>query len=70
MRPHEEQSSPFCQEVQDEVHAMFRCQFAPVTELRQLFSVLFENVPQNSDDLHKFIDPTNALLWRPSFLSC
>ena len=52
MCPHEEQSSLFHQEVQDEVHAVFRCQFSPVTELRPLSSMLFENVPQNSDDLH------------------
>ena len=52
MCPLEEESSPFCQEVQDEIHGVFRCQFAPVIELRQLFAGLFESVFQHSDDLH------------------
>ena len=47
--------------MQDEVHAVFRCQFAPVIELRQLFAGLFESVPQHSDDLHSFINQSNAL---------
>jgi hypothetical protein len=42
--------SPFYQEVQDEVHAVFCCQFAPVADLRQLFAGLFESMPQNFDD--------------------
>ena len=60
--------SPFYQEVQDEVHAMYLCQFAPAIELRQLFAGLFESVPQHSDDLHDI----SPMLWsrHPLFLNC
>ena len=61
MCPLEEESSPFCQEAQDEVHAVFRCQFVPVIELRQLFAGLLASVPQHSDDLRTFINQSNAL---------
>jgi hypothetical protein len=68
MRPLEEASSRLCQEVLDEVYAMFRCQFAPVIELRQLFAGLFESVSQHSD-LLKIISPM-LWLWHPLFLNC
>ena len=61
MCPLEEGNSPFCQEVQDEVHAVFHCEFAPIIELRQLFAGLFENVPQHSNDLRTFTNQSNAL---------
>ena len=61
MCPLEEENSPFCQKVQDEIHAVFRCEFAPVIELRQLFAGLFAGVPQHSDDLRIFINQSNAL---------
>ena len=46
-------------EVQDGVHAAFRCQFPPVVQLREEFPALFERIFY-PDDLRQFINCPNA----------
>ena len=49
-------------EVQDEEHAVFRCQLAPIAVLREeaSFSETFDCV-QDGDDLHQFINQDNVV---------
>ena len=42
--------------MQEEVHAVFRCQFAPVTALREEFAGLFAWLPASPADLHRFMN--------------